>query len=43
VVVTHSGLTLAPVLGEIVAQEVLYEPSELAASFRPERFSAAPW
>ncbi|MBD0693687.1 FAD-dependent oxidoreductase [Streptomyces sp. CBMA123] len=40
VVVTHSGLTLAPVLGEIVAREVLGEPSELAAAFRPERFAA---
>ncbi|MFD9333693.1 NAD(P)/FAD-dependent oxidoreductase [Streptomyces sp. NPDC060028] len=40
VVVTHSGLTLAPVLGEIVAREVLGEPSPLAAAFRPERFAA---
>jgi glycine/D-amino acid oxidase-like deaminating enzyme len=40
VVVTHSGLTLAPVLGEIVAREVLGEPSALAAAFRPERFTA---
>ncbi|MGW0364618.1 NAD(P)/FAD-dependent oxidoreductase [Streptomyces sp. NPDC002990] len=40
VVVTHSGLTLAPVLGEIVAGEVLGRPSALAAAFRPERFSA---
>lgn len=40
VVVTHSGLTLAPVLGEIVAREVLGEPSALAAAFRPERFAA---
>lgn len=42
VVVTHSGLTLAPVLGEIAAQELLGEPSALAAAFRPERFAAAP-
>lgn len=41
VVVTHSGLTLAPVLGEIVAQEVRGEPSPLAAAFRPERFTTA--
>uniref|UniRef100_A0AAU2JPR1 FAD-binding oxidoreductase n=1 Tax=Streptomyces sp. NBC_00049 TaxID=2903617 RepID=A0AAU2JPR1_9ACTN len=40
VVVTHSGLTLAPVLGEIVAGEVLGEGSALAAAFRPERFAA---
>ncbi|GAA4873923.1 FAD-binding oxidoreductase [Kitasatospora terrestris] len=40
VVVTHSGLTLAPVLGEIVAQELLDGPSPLAAAFRPERFAA---
>ncbi|MDH6111744.1 glycine/D-amino acid oxidase-like deaminating enzyme [Kitasatospora sp. MAP12-15] len=42
VVVTHSGLTLAPVLGELAAQELLGEPSALAAAFRPERFAAAP-
>lgn len=41
VVVTHSGLTLAPVLGEIVAREVRGEASPLAAAFRPERFTAA--
>jgi glycine/D-amino acid oxidase-like deaminating enzyme len=41
VAVTHSGLTLAPVLGEIAAREVLGEPSALAAAFRPERFAAA--
>lgn len=42
VVVSHSGLTLAPVFGEIVAQEIIGEPSALAAAFRPERFGAAP-
>lgn len=42
VVVTHSGLTLAPVLGEIAAQEVLGKPSDLATSFRPERFTDTP-
>lgn len=41
VVVTHSGLTLAPVLGELVARELRGEPSELAAAFRPERFASA--
>ncbi|MDT0427334.1 NAD(P)/FAD-dependent oxidoreductase [Streptomyces salyersiae] len=40
VVVTHSGLTLAPLLGELVAREVGGAPSELAAGFRPERFTA---
>jgi glycine/D-amino acid oxidase-like deaminating enzyme len=39
VVVTHSGLTLAPLLGEIVAQEVRGERSPLAKAFRPERFA----
>ncbi|MCS0639644.1 FAD-binding oxidoreductase [Streptomyces sp. LP05-1] len=42
VVVTHSGLTLAPVLGELVAGEVLGQVSPLAAEFRPERFTARP-
>lgn len=41
VVVTHSGLTLAPVLAEIVAREVSGERHELAEAFRPERFAAA--
>ena len=36
---THSGLTLAPVLGEIAAQEVAGEPSTLAVAFRPDRFA----
>ena len=37
VVVTHSGLTLAPVLAEIAAQEVTGTPHPLAAAFRPDR------
>lgn len=42
VVVTHSGVTLAPFLGELIADEVLSgtERSELS-SFRPDRFHAA--
>jgi glycine/D-amino acid oxidase-like deaminating enzyme len=38
VVVTHSGLTLAPILGEVAAREVLDGPHALAAAFRPDRF-----
>lgn len=37
VVLTHSGVTLGPVLAEIVAQEVLGTPHPLAAQFRPDR------
>ena len=41
VVVTHSGVTLAPALGQLVADEVLHgrERPELK-SFRPSRFQA---
>jgi D-hydroxyproline dehydrogenase subunit beta len=39
VVATHSGLTLAPVLGEIVAREVLGKPHPLASAFRLDRFA----
>lgn len=41
VVVTHSGLTLAPVLAEIVAHEVAGGRHELAEAFRPHRFAPA--
>lgn len=41
VVVTHSGVTLAPVLGEIVAREVSGDTHELAGAFRPQRFAEA--
>jgi len=41
VAVSHSGLTLAPVLGEIVAREVLGGRHELAEAFRPQRFAPA--
>jgi glycine/D-amino acid oxidase-like deaminating enzyme len=39
VVVTHSGVTLAPILGELVTAEILRgaAPSELLVPFRPPR------
>jgi glycine/D-amino acid oxidase-like deaminating enzyme len=39
VVVTHSGVTLAPILGELVTAELLggAVPSDLLAPFRPPR------
>ncbi len=40
VVATHSGVTLAPFLGEAVSEEVLGQEQELLADFRPSRFSA---
>jgi len=42
VVVTHSGVTLAAVLGEIVAREVLGTPDDRASTFRPNRFAPNP-
>ncbi|MBF6063775.1 FAD-binding oxidoreductase [Nocardia terpenica] len=39
VVATHSGMTLAPVLAEIAAREVLGAPDPSADAFRPERFA----
>ncbi|WP_229400824.1 NAD(P)/FAD-dependent oxidoreductase [Micromonospora okii] len=41
VVVTHSGVTLAPVLAEIVTREVTGARHELAEAFRPHRFAPA--
>lgn len=39
VVVTHSGVTLGPVLGPLVAREVLTgQPEAVLAPYRPERF-----
>jgi len=38
VVATHSGVTLAPFLGEVVAEEVLETPSPALETFRLERF-----
>jgi glycine/D-amino acid oxidase-like deaminating enzyme len=38
--VTHSGVTVAPALGKLVAREVAAgEPDGLLASFRPGRFA----
>ncbi len=37
-VATHSGVTLAPYLGRVVAQEVVGGHEELLDSFRPSRF-----
>jgi glycine/D-amino acid oxidase-like deaminating enzyme len=46
VAVTHSGVTLAPLIGQLVAQEVTTgQPSPLLAEYRIERFgvrTAAP-
>jgi glycine/D-amino acid oxidase-like deaminating enzyme len=38
VVATHSGITLAPLLGELVAEETHGNQSSLLAPFRPDRF-----
>ena len=41
VVVTHSGVTLAPILGESVTREILAgERVDSLAPYRPERFGA---
>lgn len=38
--VTHSGVTLGPLLGRLVAEEMLLDKvSDLLSDFRPERFS----
>ena len=42
VVVTHSGVTLAPILGRYVTQEILHDsPAEFLMPYRPERFLAS--
>jgi glycine/D-amino acid oxidase-like deaminating enzyme len=42
VVVTHSGVTLAPIIGEYVAREVLGGAQEpILAPYRPQRFDKA--
>jgi glycine/D-amino acid oxidase-like deaminating enzyme len=42
VVVTHSGVTLAPILGRYVTQEILHDsPAEFLTPYRPERFLAS--
>jgi glycine/D-amino acid oxidase-like deaminating enzyme len=39
-IVTHSGVTLGPLIGRLVAQEISGEaPDPLLAEFRPERFA----
>ena len=41
VAATHSGITLAPLLGEALAAEMIDARREpLLANFRPERFAA---
>lgn len=40
VAVMHSGVTLAPLVGELVAAEICGTPQELLAPWRPGRFSA---
>ena len=43
VAVTHSGVTLAPVVGRLTAEEVLNgSRAELFAPYRPERFGGQP-
>jgi glycine/D-amino acid oxidase-like deaminating enzyme len=41
-VATHSGITLAPLLGELVSGEVFGTESGLLTDFRPSRFTSAP-
>jgi glycine/D-amino acid oxidase-like deaminating enzyme len=37
--VTHSGVTLGPLIGRLLAQEILTgEVEPVAAPFRPDRF-----
>jgi glycine/D-amino acid oxidase-like deaminating enzyme len=39
VAVTHSGVTLAPIIGRLTAEEVLNTSrTEMFAPYRPERF-----
>ena len=41
VLVSHSGATLAPVLGELVAHELTTGPVAAFEAYRPDRFQAA--
>jgi len=42
VAITHSGVTLAPIIGRLTAEEVLHGTrASVFAPYRPERFSAA--
>lgn len=41
-IATHSGVTLGPLLGRLVADEIVRDiPSAMLAPFRPDRFAAA--
>ncbi|HVC82377.1 MAG TPA: hypothetical protein VNL35_17965 [Chloroflexota bacterium] len=40
VIVTHSGVTLAPILAELATREVHGSSEALLAPFRPDRFTA---
>lgn len=43
VAVTHSGITLGPLLGRLMAEEIAgAQPDPLLTDFRPERFSDTP-
>ena len=43
VTVTHSGVTLAPILGRYAAQEILEAVRvEMLSPYRPERFAPTP-
>ena len=39
-VVTHSGMTLGPLVGRLTAEELEGTESELLADFRPSRFAS---
>jgi glycine/D-amino acid oxidase-like deaminating enzyme len=40
VIATHSGVTLGPLLGRLIADEIAHEtPSPMLAPFRPDRFA----
>jgi glycine/D-amino acid oxidase-like deaminating enzyme len=41
-IATHSGITLGPLLGRLMADEIVRDkPSSALAPFRPDRFLAA--
>ena len=43
VAITHSGVTLAPIIGELVAQEITEgQLADLLKDFRPDRRFAEP-
>jgi glycine/D-amino acid oxidase-like deaminating enzyme len=42
VIATHSGVTLGPLLGRLMSDEIVRgKPSSALAPFRPERFATA--